>query len=88
MNLQEAIEQKSKHEHLLGVCHNDGTTYIDVIIAPIDNICRYIQDYVTDFDEARCIALYPSNDYGVIAIDRNQIKEGLLAYRILNDNLE
>lgn len=59
MNLQEAIERKNKHEHLLGVFHDDGTTYTDILIAPIDKICRYIQDYVTNFDEALCIALYP-----------------------------
>lgn len=71
--------------HLLGVKQPDGVVFTDIIIAPVDEVKGYIIEYIHDFNETRCLNLFQSSEYGIIAFDRNLLKQGAFAYKILAD---
>lgn len=85
MTLEQAKMIKRNFMHLLGLKQPDGVVYTDIIIAPVDKVMDYLKEYICDFNEARCLCLFPSSEYGIIAIDRNLLKQGLFAYNILAD---
>ena len=84
MTLDEAIERK-KYLHLLGKKQENGAVFTDIIIAPVSNIEAYCRSYIETFNEQLSLSLYPSVEYGIIAIDRNLLMGRLFAYEILED---
>lgn len=41
MNLQSAFHKKGLYMHLLGIKQSDGTTFTDILIAPVNYIKPY-----------------------------------------------
>lgn len=85
MTLEQAKYIKGKFLHLLGVKQADGTTYTDIIICPANSVNEFIKKYIADFRETHCLRMYPDSEYGIIGFDRNLLKQGVFAYKILSN---